>query len=161
MSAIGSVEAGSFFAVLQSLAMTGELTAVGGGLIGVGVSGLVGGEVWTRNVERWAGEDWGKAGDAVRVEWEKSIEWVGSVGSVGRDIEEGVKEAWRQVEEGAKGVGRGVAEVTQGMDRGFQEWTENVGKGLDEAGRNMGQGFEEVGKNMGQGFEQFRRSLWW
>lgn len=61
-AAIGNVVAGSFFAILQSMTMTGTLIKVGGGLIAVGVVGLAGGTEWARRIHlaknvHWANRD--------------------------------------------------------------------------------------------------------
>ncbi|KAL0635417.1 hypothetical protein Q9L58_005625 [Maublancomyces gigas] len=57
-AAIGNVVAGSCFAMLQSMTMTGTLMSAGGGLIAVGVAGLAGGTEWAR-----------------RVHWAKNVDW--------------------------------------------------------------------------------------
>lgn len=113
-SKIGNVVAGSFFAMLQSLTMTGTLKAVGGELISVGVSRIAGSVAWMKYMEEWAKQgDWASAPDRAGAEWNKGVEWAKGVD-------------WARAKDQAGfGWGKGV-EWAGGMGAGFGEWAKGV-----------------------------------
>lgn len=96
-ASIGNVVAGSLFATLQSMTMTGTLAAVGGGLIAVGTVGLAGGAEWARGVDWAKSVDWTKGED-----WEMWAHAAGLDGSFieqwGSSVELAAKEGWSSVE---------------------------------------------------------------
>lgn len=133
MSSIGSVAAGSFFAMLQSLTMTGTLLAVGGGMIGVGVAGLLGAEACMKHLEGIAkNTDW-KNGDPKGLEWVKGDEWLNkAMGEVEKQVEDigektnqGCEDLGKQIQEGGEKLG-------QDIGNGCQEGIENMQKGGEE-----------------------------
>lgn len=100
-ASIGNVVAGSLFATLQSMTMTGTLAAVGGGLIAIGAVGLAGGAEWARGVDWAKSVDWTKGED-----WEMWAHAAGLDGSFMKQWESSVelaaKEGWASVESAAR-----------------------------------------------------------
>lgn len=136
---IGNVVAGSLFATLQSMTMSGVLVAMGGGLVAGSVAGLVGavewgkGVDWARSVDWTKGADWaqwaqaagfvgGMVGQWARcvdlAEVVKGTEWAGREGW--RGTEWAAKEGWKRTEEGVKNIDwEGTA---KGLQRAFTWW---------------------------------------
>lgn len=128
MASIGNVVAGSLFATLQSMTMSGTLMDIGGGLIAAGVAGLAEAAEWGKGVQ-WAmgvdwtnGEDWARwlkeAGleESMARQWEQTTE--GAQWAM-KETEEGFKEGWKKTEEGINsfnwnGVGQGMEQAFTG-----------------------------------------------
>ena len=129
MSSIGSVAAGSFFAMLQSLTMSGVLLAVGGAAIGVGVGGLLGAEACMKHLEGVAkSTDW-KKGNPNELEWLKGDEWVNKAkGEMEKQVEESQK--------GFENLGEQIKECGDGLGK-------DIGDGCQKAMEDMGKGGED------------------
>lgn len=141
-ASIGNVVAGSLFATLQSMTMTGTLVVVGGGLIAVGAAGLAGGVEWARGVDWAKGVDWTNG--------EHWAQWAEAAGLSGivmeqwtRSMELVCREGWKRTEEGVRsvdweGVAKGVEwagqEARKRTEEGIRsvDW-EGVGEGIKRA----------------------------
>lgn len=113
-ASIGNVVAGSLFATLQSMTMTGTLVTVGGVLIVVGTAGLAGAVEWARGVSWAKSVDWTKGEDWVT--WAHVADLDGSIlDQWGSSVELAAKEGWSAVE----GVGKdGWNRIQQGFTSG-------------------------------------------
>ena len=154
MAGIGSVAAGSFFAMLQSLTMNGALLAVGGGMIGIGTAGLMGEvECFNRLQEFAKGTDWKKV-DPTEVEWLKGKEWADkAAGEVRKQFEEFGEQTQKGCEYVGEQVKDGCEGATDEVRKGCGEVAEQVKDGCEGAANEVRKGCEDVGEQVKDGCE--------
>lgn len=139
MASIGNVVAGSLFATLQSMTMTGTLMAIGGGLIAVGVAGLAGAAEWGKGVEWATSVDWTKGGN-----W---AQWVKEAG-----LEENMARQWKQITDGAQSA---MKETEVGIKEGWKKTKEGVNSvDWDGIGKKTEEGLKEGWKNTEEGVKE-------
>lgn len=138
-ASLGSVAAGSLFAMLQSLTMSGTLLAVGGCAIFGGSLALIAESgVMNRLTQMAKDTDWNDvSGD--KIDWLRGNEWAEQVGNqlinVGKEIGEKAGEAAEKTQKSCESFGKDMETVGREIGEGASKIGEDIGRGLENIGK--------------------------